>query len=170
MHRSTRSMLAATLRCAAMLAAGLSVMPQANAFAIRSLESNAAFREASAAIERDTVSFRGVAVRDRNSILDSLFADDAMGPQSLNLRRSERFSLADFRAQPGNFALHLFGPAGETGKRQSLARSANEGLTGRIKSPGTKVVDVSVPEPGTLALFGLGLTGLGLMMRRRKSI
>lgn len=168
MHKSTRSMLAATLRCAAMLAAGLSVMPQANALAIRSLESNAAFRGASAAIERDTVGIRDVSVRDRNSILDGLFGVDATGSQSLNLRDSVRFSLSDFKAQPGNYALHLFGPAGEAGKRQSLATSAYEGLTGRIESPGTKVVDVSVPEPGTLALFGLGLTGLGLMMRRRK--
>lgn len=182
MRKPTRSMLAASLRCTAMLAAGLSVVLPANAIMIRSLESSADYRGANAAHAGFATGIRDVTARDRNSVVDSAFGVDSEGPlpatmsvvtgrvgQSFGLRDSMRFSLIGFKANAGLHALELYVPAGGTGTSQALGKSANEGLTGRIKSPGTAGGSISVPEPGTLALFGLGLTVLGLLVRRRRS-
>ncbi len=182
MQRSNRSMLAASLRCAAMLIAGLSVMPLANAFAIRSLESSTAYRGASTATDLHTFGTWNFSVRDRSSVVDNLFGVDAEGPipatigvatgrvgKSFGSRNSLRFSLTDFKVHSGNGALHLRVAAGEIGMHQSSVKSANASPTGTIEPPGAESGSISVAEPGTLALFGLGLTALGLLMRRRKS-
>jgi hypothetical protein len=46
-------------------------------------------------------------------------------------------------------------------------------LPGTVCTPGTPNCGVAppfIPEPGTLALFGTGLAGLGMWRRRRKSV
>ena len=49
-----------------------------------------------------------------------------------------------------------------------LQQATIAGLSGNNWGAEFAIAASSVPEPGTLALFGLGIAGMGLMRRRRK--
>lgn len=74
-------------------------------------------------------------------------------------------------ASPGAFDLAqpLMFVGGESYSFTSDNRCSSTGCGGRtLRSMDLQAVSVSVPEPGTLALLGLGIAGIGLSRRRNR--
>ena len=127
-------------------------------------------------------------------IMFSLFGgSDAVGPvlattsvaagtvgQSFDNEDAVHFFLNDVNINAGNYSLKLYSWAADGGKYQWFFKGAGKELTGNIAAiqltGNTAAIrafeigadSISIPEPGTLALFGLGLGLAGVGFSRRK--
>jgi len=64
--------------------------------------------------------------------------------------------------------VQFFGFVGNAGETFTEIRFVQQGTLGdRFGLDNIKIADNAIPEPATLAIFGLGLAGLGFMRRRR---
>ncbi len=98
-----------------------------------------------------------VSLRDASNTLHTLFITDSSEPLAVPNMTAFSADVSAFAGQTVSFEVNLnirngFFDAGFDNFRTNLEEPENE-----------------VPEPGTLALLGIGLAGLGLVRRRRKS-
>lgn len=125
----------------------------------------------------------GSAESGSNNILDLLWDvswDTALeGVFFLDEAGTKDVTANDLDGVDGNGLKDVLNDAGQEGRffklTQQAVRLGNPGSDGaglivasQGDATGTSVIN-SVPEPGTLALFGLGLLGLGVASRRRQS-
>mgnify|MGYP000099477984 CR=1 FL=1 len=65
--------------------------------------------------------------------------------------------------------LQFFRGLNNLGQLAFLARF-EDGSRAIVRADPVRIADSEVPEPGTFALFGIGLAGLGLMRRRKAAV
>jgi len=173
MVRTFRSSLAVCSGRVAVLAAMLSVVPAALAVTIPDLEGSTTQRGANKIIDGGTAKIWNFSAQDGFNVEDvvgSFVLKEGYGTSEPIVVSSVHFLLNGVNSRAGDHSLKLYSSARDGGRYQRRFNGAGNDLTGKtaaLRAFRAAADSSSVPEPGTLALLGLGLTALG-MSRRRK--